>query len=80
MHHSKMQEPTEISTAPAFISYIPMDVWSVIQMLYTLMQHCYMGYWSLAATIRINIKYTSIFSIQMGVLLHANYATEKRKN
>lgn len=72
-----MQEPTEISTAPAFISYIPVAVWSLIQMLCIFMQHCHMDYWSLTATIRINVKYTSTFTIQLGVLLHANYAKKK---
>jgi len=44
------------------------------------MQHCYMGYYSLAAAIRINMKYTSTFFIQMGVLPHANYAKRKDIN
>lgn len=74
-----MQEPTEVFTAPALIFYIPTDVWSVTQILHMFMQHCYMGCWSLAATIRINMKYTSTFSIQLGVLLHANYAKKKKR-
>lgn len=55
-----------------------MDVWSLIQMLHVFMQHCCVGYCSLGATIRIDMEYTSTFSIQAGILFYENYSLKKR--